>query len=412
MRMVEQIEIRNTSSNRLINPERLYSGCRSLRSIPFVPYIRNAGSESYTRAFYDCHALTFLPDDFASTDRYWFKNPSTMQETFRYCYALRYMPEGLFGSGMLTSCSSFYLAFADCRNLRYIPYIGIRNTADTRIDYMFFNCLDLRAIPQGVDISRMSSAGIDRTFANLRECYDFSVLTEQGGLNAIARTSNFDMTYAFYNFDSLKVFPYFGQFTRANNATAIFQGSTQIERFDSQYTHLDFTNCTDLQDAFNGMSSLKELPPIHVNNLTNSRSLYRTFSTCESLISVKFVGMNAGPSDGEYYQCFYNCSSLQYIEGIDFSYANDSGDYSNTFGVVRNLNYIKFPGGATDETGFKYSVSLQYCPLNRDAILEIFNHLVTISHSATLNLRNNSFTADLTDADKLIATNKGWSLNL
>lgn len=412
MRMVEQIEIRNTSSNRLLQPERLYSGCRSLRSIPFVPYIRNAGSESYTRAFYDCHALTFLPDDFASTDRYWFKNPSTMQETFRYCYALRYMPEGLFGSGMLTSCSSFYFAFADCRNLRYIPYIGIRNTADTRIDYMFWQCLDLRAIPQGVDISRMSSAGIDRTFANLRECYDFSVLTEQGGFNAIARTSNFDMTQAFYNFDSLKVFPYLGQFTRASNATAIFQASTQIERFDSQYTHLDFTNCTDLRDSFNGMSSLKELPPVHVNNLTDSSSLYRTFSTCESLISVKFVGMNAGPSDGEYYQCFYNCSSLQYIEGIDFSYANDSGDYSNTFGVVRNLNYIKFPGGATDETGFKYSVSLQYCPLNRDAILEIFNHLVTISHSATLNLRNNSFTADLTDADKLIATNKGWSLNL
>jgi hypothetical protein len=160
------------------------------------------------------------------------------------------------------------------------------------------------------------------------------------------------------------------------------------------------------------MSSLKELPPVHVNNLTDSSSLYRTFSTCESLISVKFVGMNAGPSDGEYYQCFYNCSSLQYIEGIDFSYANDSGDYSNIFNSVKNINYIKFPGGATDETGFKYSVSLQHCPLNRDAILEIFNHLVTISHSATLNLRNNSFTADLTDDDKAIATNKGWSLNL
>jgi hypothetical protein len=322
------------------------------------------------------------------------------------------MPEGLFGSGMLTSCTTFYLAFADCRNLRYMPYIGIRNTADTRIDYMFFNCLDLRAIPQGVDISRMSSAGIDRTFGNLRECYDFSVLTEQGGLNAIARTSNFDMTQVFYNFDSLKVFPYLGQFTRASNATAIFQASTQIERFDSQYTHLDFTNCTDLQDAFNGMSSLKELPPIHVNNLTNSRSLYRTFSSCESLISVKLVGMNAGPSDGEYYQCFYNATSLQYIEGIDFSYANDSGDYSNIFNSVRNLNYIKFPGGATDETGFKYSVALRYSPLNRDAILEIFNHLVTITHSATLDLRDNSFTADLTAADKLIATNKGWSLNL
>jgi len=313
---------------------------------------------------------------------------------------------------MLTSCSSFYLTFSDCRNLKYIPYIGVRNTGDVRLDYMFWQCLDLRAIPQGVDISKMDSQGIDRTFGSLRECYDFSVLTEQGGFDAIERASNFDMSYAFYSLDSLKVFPYIGQFTRASNASNMFQGSTQIERFDSQYTYLDFTNCTDMRDSFNGMAMLKELPPIHVNNLTNSSSLYRTFSTCESLISVKFVGMNAGPSDGEYYQCFNNCASLQYVEGIDFSYANDSGDYSSTFNIARNINYIKFPGAATDETGFKYSVSLRYCPLNRDAILEIFNHLVTITHSATLDLRNNSFTADLTAADKLIATNKGWTLNI
>tara|TARA_R110001599_G_scaffold188615_3_gene383119 strand:- start:2414 stop:4189 length:1776 start_codon:yes stop_codon:yes gene_type:complete len=412
MRMAEQIEIRNTPSNRLINPERLYVGCRSLRSIPFAPYIRNAGSESYARAFYLCHSLTHLPDDFASADKYWFKNPSTMQETFRYCYALRYMPEGLFGSGMLTSCSSFYLTFADCRNLKYIPYVGVRNTGNVRIDYMLYNCLDLRAIPKGLDVSKMDGNGIDRLFQSLRECYDWSAFSDQGGLDAIERTSNFDMSYAFYNLDSLKVFPYFGQFTRASNATGIFQGGTQIIRFDSQYTYLDFTNCTDMQDAFSTMQSLQELPPIHVNNLTNGNSLYRTFYNCESLTAVKFVGMNAGPSNGEYYQCFYNAKSLQYIEGINFSYANDSGDYSNTFGSARNINYIKFPGGATDETGFKYSVALQYCPLNREAILEIFNHLCTISHSATLNLRNNSFTSSLTAADKLIATNKGWTLSL
>jgi len=412
MRMVEQIEIRNTSSNRLTQPRYLYSGCRSLRSIPFVPYIYNSGSRSYAQAFKDCHSLTFIPDDFASTDKYWFKNPSSMQEAFRYCYALRYMPEGLFGSGMLTSCSSWYLTFSDCRNLKYIPYVGVRNTGSVRIDYMFNNCTDLRAIPQGVDISKMDGNGIDRTFANLRECYDFSVLTEQGGLDAIERTSNFDMTQVFYNLDSLKVFPYLGQFTRCTNATNMFAGTTQIERFDSQYTHLDFTNCTDFQNAFQTLASLKELPPIHVNNLTDSRSLYRTFYGSESLTSVKLVGMNAGPSDGEYYQCFYNCSSLQYIEGIDFSYANDSGDMTHVFYICRNITYIKFPGGATDETGFKYSTDLRYNPLNRDALLEIFNHLVTITHSATLNIRNNSFTADLTAADKLIATNKGWTLSL
>jgi hypothetical protein len=122
--------------------------------------------------------------------------------------------------------------------------------------------------------------------------------------------------------------------------------------------------------------------------------------------------MIAGPNNGEYYQCFYNCRSLQYIEGVDFSYATEASDMTQTFYLTRNINYIKFPGGATDETGFKYSTDLRYNPLNRDALLEIFNHLVTITHSATLDIRNNSFTAGLTAADKLIATNKGWTLSL
>ena len=412
MKMVEQIEIRNTSSNRLTQPERLYSGCAALRSIPFVPYIRNAGAETHVRAFFQCFALTHLPDDFASDDKFWFKNPSNMQETFRYCYSLRYLPEGLFGSGMLTSCSTFYFTFGDCRNLRYIPYIGVRNTADTRIDYMFENCLDLRAIPKGFDASRMSSAGFDRVFSGCRECYDFSVFADAGGLDAIQRTANFDMTQAFGNLDSLKVFPYVGQFTRATNVTNLVASSTQIKRFDSQYTHLDFTNATDMQQTFQSCENLKEIPTIKVTSLTNDNALYRTFFNCYSLISVKFEGMIAGPNNGEYYQCFFACRSLQYIEGIDFSYATEASDMTQTFYVTRNINYIKFPGGATDETGFKYSTDLRYNPLNRDALLEIFNHLVTITHSATLNIRNNSFTADLTAADKLIATNKGWTLSL
>jgi hypothetical protein len=69
-------------------------------------------------------------------------------------------------------------------------------------------------------------------------------------------------------------------------------------------------------------------------------------------------------------------------------------------------------------TGFKYTVTgnsgdgLRYSPIKRAEMLEIFNQLVTISHSATLDIRNNSFTADLTADDKAIATNKGWTLSL
>ena len=55
---------------------------------------------------------------------------------------------------------------------------------------------------------------------------------------------------------------------------------------------------------------------------------------------------------------------------------------------------------------------LRYSPIKRTQMLEIFNQLVDVSYSATIDIRNNSYTADLTDADKAIATDKGWTLSL
>lgn len=410
MKMLEQLEFRNTSSNRTTQPERIYKGCMSLQSIPFVPYVRNAGSENYANAFAYCMSLQYLPDGFADNDKYWFKNPSSLQQLFDYCFRLRYLPEGLFGDpgSVLSSCSSFYLMFRENRNLKYIPYIGMRTSGgNVRTDYMFYNCLDLKAIPKGVHLSNQGTGGIDRMFHGCRECYDFSVLD----LSTLNR-SNIDMTSTFNNLDSLIEFPYIGNFTAASNVEDLFTSSTQLQRFNSQYTYLDFTNATDMRETFQNCENLKQLPPIHVNAITNTTGLYQTFYGCWSLQSVVFVGMTQGPSDGEYYRMFMHCRSIEYISGVDFSYANDSGDYTQMFQETRNLARIDFPGSAGAETGFKYSVSLRYCPLNRDAILEIFDHLCTITHSATLTLTNNSYTSDLTAADKLIATNKGWTLSL
>ena len=43
-------------------------------------------------------------------------------------------------------------------------------------------------------------------------------------------------------------------------------------------------------------------------------------------------------------------------------------------------------------------------------MLEIFNQLADVSYSATIDIRNNSYTADLTSDDIAIATNKGWTV--
>jgi len=385
---------------------------------------------------------------------------------------------------------------------------------DTRCDYIFGNCLELRAIPQGFSVERANTNGIDRLFYGCRKCTDWSALYDGGvaildNLN-ISAGSSFNMSQTFGNLDQLLEFPYVGNFSKATQeAYAVFLSNGHIKRFNSQYTHLDFSRVDGLKNLFQDCYNLQEIPEIRVRSLTRINAFYYTFYSCQNLRNIKMTGMIAGPSDGEYYRCFYNCRTLAVIDGIDFSFATETSDYYQMFHVCRDISAIKFPGtfragyasprinvtvanhadisgeyhitadgtgydqasgngelrvaesggnytwtirdssdntpnesssassstqftphsadwsGATNavtfsevETGFKYTVTggsgdgLRYNPINRANMLEIFNQLVTVSHSATLDLRNNSYTADLTDADKAIATNKGWTLTL
>ena len=411
--LCEQIAIRNTPNNRLTTDYiTLYYYKRELRSIPEVPYLTE-GNKSFSNAFVDCWNLEAIPDEFANPDKNWFdENTTSLYGTFSVCRSLKYLPPGLFGDFPI--CTEFFRMFRICPLLEHIPYIGISTTvSEVRLREMFVSCSRLKAIPQGFNISKVRGSqvlyGIYGIFNGCVSIQDWSPLNIEQ-----PETSVFDMSIAFFGaayHGNISVFPYIGQFSKAFDLLNTFYYST-IKRFSSQYTHLDFTNVTRMKSTFQYCNLLEELPPIHVSALSGVSSLYATFQNCYQLKEITFIGMTAGPSDGEYFRCFQGCYTLQKISGIDFSYANDGGDYSNTFSSCRNLAYIDFPGGPTDETGFKYSVVLSYTRLDRDAILNIFNHLCTITHSATIDLRNNSHTADLTAADKLIATNKGWTISL
>ena len=411
--LCEQIAIRNTPNNRLtLDYITLYAYKRELRSIPEVPYLTE-GNKSFNSAFLECEKLEAIPDEFANPDKNWFdENTTGLYGTFSACRSLKYLPPGLFGD--LPICTDFFRMFRICPLLEHIPYMGISTTvSEVRLREMFVSCSRLKAIPQGFNISNVRGSqvlfGIYGTFNGCPSIQDWSPLNIEQ-----PETSLFDMSLAFMGVvyhGNISVFPYIGQFSKVFDLFATFQTMT-MTRFSSQYTHLDFTNCTRMRQTFSNCYYLEELPPIHVSALSGVSSLFSTFENCLKLKEVTFIGMTAGPSDGEYYRCFQGCPALQKISGIDWSYTNDSGDLNTTFSSCRNLAYIDFPGGPTDETGFKHSVVLSYTRLDRDAILNVFNHLCTITHSATIDLRNNAHTADLTAADKLIATNKGWTISL
>lgn len=78
---------------------------------------------------------------------------------------------------------------------------------------------------------------------------------------------------------------------------------------------------------------------------------------------------------------------------------------------------IKKKGGnCTDSSTFYYiaitikSINISYSTkFTREALVEILNNLATVTSTRTLKMGATNL-AKLTDEDKLIATNKGWTL--
>lgn len=145
-----------------------------------------------------------------------------------------------------------------------------------------------------------------------------------------------------------------------------------------------FYNCTNLpsitipnsvtsigNSAFGGCTNL---PSIIIPNSVTSIGNY-TFDSCILLNSVtinaQIITFNSDNNS------FYHCTAL------------------TTFNVVTGF----------DPTGLNLSAS----PITHDSILSIFNKLATIGTAKTITLGATNL-AKMSAAEKLIATNKGWTL--
>jgi hypothetical protein len=100
---------------------------------------------------------------------------------------------------------------------------------------------------------------------------------------------------------------------------------------------------------------------------------------------------------------FQNCNSLQSIPQLDTATVSSAANIGNF-----TLNCRSLAKGRTN--GIRFAISYNGCKLSRAALVDIFNGLGTASGSQTIDVRNNFGTASLDAADKLIAENKGWTV--
>ena len=186
-------------------------------------------------------------------------------------------------------------------------------------------------------------------------------------------------------------------------------------------------NATNLAQCFANCEALKyiALPAGFGQNATNS---YGCFSYCQALTSLTLpdgFGQNATNLD----RCFEQCIFLNSITFPD-GFGQNATSFYWFFYNCYNLNSLHLPtgfgqastnnvmmfyycSGLTTITGnpnFKVSLELSPCQnLTHDSIMVVINGLQTVTETQTLKLGETNL-AKLTDEEKQIATDKGWTL--
>lgn len=158
---------------------------------------------------------------------------------------------------------------------------------------------------------------------------------------------------------------------------------------------LDAThNCYYLFNSYKGTSIDDLIQPNDTENVTNMGSM---FSYCDNLTTIPQLNTSKVTSIDA---IFYNCSKLTTIPALDVSKVKYA---TNSFNNCVNLKSILMTGM---KVSFNISSSTKF---EESDLVTILNNLATVTTTQTLTMGATNL-AKLTDEDKAIATNKGWTL--
>ena len=133
------------------------------------------------------------------------------------------------------------------------------------------------------------------------------------------------------------------------------------------------------------------------SNVTDMSSM---FKNCKNLITAPLFDTYKATTMKE---MFYNCYNLTDIPAYDVSNVKDLTFFVFSTGKLEKIHIKNI--GADLDISYAYNGDR----FTREALLEIIGNLKTVSETKTLRMGETNL-AKLTDADKAIATNKGWTL--
>lgn len=157
---------------------------------------------------------------------------------------------------------------------------------------------------------------------------------------------------------------------------------------------LDTSKVTLMNDMFRNCDNLTSIPLLNTSNVTNMSYM---FSGCDGLTTIPQLDTsNVRLMDN----MFSGCTNLTTVPALN---ADKVTSMVDMFPFCTNLKSILMTNIGAN---LDISVSTRF---EREDLLVILNNLKTVTEARTLKMGETNL-AKLTDEDKAIATNKGWTL--
>ena len=242
--------------------------------------------------------------------------------------------------------------FSQCANLKRIDNFP-KNEINGCV-YMFDGCSALESIPNGIKLKPYYT--IVNMFANC--------------------TSLTEIPY----FDTSKVY----SFSEAFNSCSKLTG----------FPELNLSKGTNFSYAWGNCQSLKEFPVVDLSNGTNFSYAWQQ---CFSLTTFPAIDLSKGTNFGSAWE---NCNTLTSMPALDLSSGTNFG---SAWMYCNNLTNLGGFGAISADIDLQWSTLLTV-----ESLMNVINQAATVT-GKTMTLGSDNL-AKLTDAQKSVATSKGWTL--
>ena len=288
--------------------------------------------------------------------------------------------EGIFeiteGDKELTTCKLFASGQTWLKTIEEFNY---DTSKVTDMESMFGGCSSLISIPL-LDTSNVTN--MTRMFSS---CERFTTIPE---LNTSKVTI---MSHMFNYCRNITTIPLLNT-SNVTNMDNMFRMCSNL----TSIPELDTSKVTDMNNMFYYCSRLTSIPKLNTSNVTNMANM---FGNCSKLTSIP--ELNTSNVIKMSYM-FNSCSGLASIPLLDTSKVTDMG---SMFSYCSNLTTLGGFKGLKTDLNLSSSTKITH-----ESLMNVINYTDDVtSDPKTLTLGSTNL-AKLTDDEKAIATNKGWTL--